>query len=124
MITVVLVAAMLAAVLAGLGAVLWVINHQMASLKAGLKNDAALGMIKQDLQGINNTLNVRLDKSSATMQDAMSRQFAASSRLIGEVTRDLTELKESNKQVMSITDELKLLQNTLQNKTRIEETIK
>jgi len=29
-------------------------------------------------------------------------------------TKDLTELKESNKQVMSITDELKLLQNTLQ----------
>jgi len=28
--------------------------------------------------------------------------------LIGDVTRDLTELKESNKQVMSITDELKL----------------
>ncbi len=78
-------------------------------------NDGALGLIKQDLQGINQTINDRLDKSHSSMNEAISRQFAASSRLIGEVTRDLTELKESNKQVMSITDELKLLQNTLQN---------
>jgi DNA recombination protein RmuC len=49
------------------------------------------------------------------MRDAMAKQFAASTKLIGEVTRDLTELKQSNKQVLGITDELKLLQNTLQN---------
>jgi DNA recombination protein RmuC len=79
------------------------------------QGDLALGMIKQDIQGISQTLNDRLDKSSEVMRDAINRQFAASSRLIGDVTKDLTELKESNKQVMSITDELKLLQNTLQN---------
>ena len=115
MITVVLIGTLLVVVLVGFSTLVWVMNRQMQSLKDGLKNDTALGLIKQDLQGINTTLNTRLDKSSATMHEAMSRQFAASSRLIGEVTRDLTELKESNKQVMSITDELKLLQNTLQN---------
>ncbi len=115
MITVVLIGTLLVVVLVGFGTLVWVMNRQMQSLKDGFKNDTALGLIKQDLQGINTTLNTRLDKSSATMHEAMSRQFAASSRLIGEVTRDLTELKESNKQVLSITDELKLLQNTLQN---------
>ena len=80
----------------GLGLIVWFMNKQVASLKEGMKNDAALGMIKQDLLGINQTLNDRLQKSSVMMNDAMSRQFAASSRLIGEVTRDLTELKESN----------------------------
>ncbi len=99
----------------GFVAVVLVLGRQIQALREGEKNDAALGLIKQDLQGIHNTLNERLDKSSAAMNEAMSRQFAASSRLIGEVTRDLTELKESNKRVMSITDELKLLQNTLQN---------
>jgi DNA recombination protein RmuC len=102
-------------VMVGCGVVVYMMNRQMTTLKHELKSDVALGLIKQDLQGIHTTLNDRLDKSSATMHDAMARQFAASSRLIGEVTRDLTELKESNKQVMSITDELKLLQNTLQN---------
>lgn len=102
-------------VVVGFLALMGSMSRQVSQLKEGMKNDAALGLIKQDLQGINNTLNDRLEKSSATMADAMRQQFAASSRLIGEVTRDLTELKESNKQVMSITDELKLLQNTLQN---------
>ncbi len=90
-------------------------RKQLQDLKKDIADDAALGLIKQDLQSIHDTLNVRLDKSSSSMQEAMARQFAASSRLIGEVTRDLTELKESNKKVLSITDELKLLQNTLQN---------
>lgn len=115
MITILLLSVLLVAVAAGFLFVINAMNRQMMGLKEEMKNDVALGMIKQDLQGINTTLNDRLEKSNDTMRDAMSRQFAASSRLISEVTRDLTELKESNKQVMSITDELKLLQNTLQN---------
>ncbi len=102
-------------VLGGVGFAVWYLQRQLLEMKQGLQNDTALGLIKQDLQGINQTLNERLERSSETMRDAMRQQFAASSRLISEVTRDLTELKESNKQVMSITDELKLLQNTLQN---------
>lgn len=102
-------------VLGGFVVVILVMNRQMQGIKEEMRSEAALGLIKQDLQGIHTTLNDRLDRSHATMHDAMSRQFAASSRLIHEVTRDLTELKESNRQVLSITDELKLLQNTLQN---------
>lgn len=114
-ITILLIILLLAAVVVGFLVIILSVNRQVTSLKQELKSDAALGLIKQDLQGIHNTLNDRLEKSNETMRDAMARQFAASSRLIGEVTRDLTELKESNKRVMSITDELKLLQNTLQN---------
>jgi DNA recombination protein RmuC len=115
MISTLLIVLVLVAVVAGFLLVVWVLMRQMGQLREGMKNDAALGLIKQDLQGINQTLNDRLEKNGDTMRAAMQQQFAASTRLIGEVTRDLTELKESNKQVMSITDELKLLQNTLQN---------
>ncbi len=105
----------LTAILIGFGVTALLLGRQLAGLKTNLKDDTAFGLIKQDLQGIHQTLNDRLDRSTVSMNEAMQRQFAASSRLIGEVTRDLTELKESNKQVLSITDELKLLQNTLQN---------
>lgn len=115
MITTLLIAAVILIVIVGFATVIFLLNRQLAGLKAGMSNDSAFGMIKQDLQGINTTLNDRLDKSSESMRSAIQQQFAASSRLIGEVTRDLTELKESNKQVLGITDELKLLQNTLQN---------
>jgi len=115
MLTLWVIAGLIAVVLMALGAVVFMLATQLRQLREGMQNDTALGLIKQDLQGIHNTLNDRLEKSNETMRDAMARQFAASTRLIGEVTRDLTELKESNKRVMSITDELKLLQNTLQN---------
>ncbi len=110
-----LILSVLVALIAGFAWVIMTLNRQVRELKGGLQNEAAFGLIKQDLQGIHQTLNDRLDKSNEHMRTAMQQQFAASSRLIGEVTRDLTELKESNKQVLSITDELKLLQNTLQN---------
>ncbi len=110
-----IVAAVLLLALIGLTVLILGVNRQLRELKSGQQNDGALGLIKQDLQGIHQTLNDRLDRSSESMRSAMQQQFAASSKLIGEVTRDLTELKESNKQVLNITDELKLLQNTLQN---------
>jgi DNA recombination protein RmuC len=115
MITTILLIAVLIVLLSGFSFMLSRQSSEMGDLKKELHNDTALGLIKQDLAGINQTINDRLDKNSDSMRSAMQQQFAASSRLIGEVTRDLTELKESNKQVMGITDELKLLQNTLQN---------
>ncbi len=79
------------------------------------KPDQSLLLLQEQLSKLTERIDGRLDKSNEQMQTAIRGQFAVSSKLIGEVTRDLTELKESNKQVMSITDELKLLQNTLQN---------
>jgi DNA recombination protein RmuC len=79
------------------------------------KPDQSLLMLQEQLATLTERMDDRLDKSGEQMRGAMQQQFAASSRLIGEVTRDLTALKESNKQVLSITDDLKLLQNTLQN---------
>src|ERR1017187_9416902 len=95
MILILLTALVLCVVVAGFILVFTVMNRQWSQLKQDMKNDTSFGLIKQDLQGIHTTLNDRLDKSNETMRDAMARQFAASSRLIGEVTRDLTELKES-----------------------------
>lgn len=115
MMTIVLICVLLVTVTGGVVLIINAMNRQIRELRQELKNDSGLGLIKQDIQGLNQVLNERLDRSSQLMQDQVARQFAASSRLISEVTRDLTELKESNKQVMSITDELKLLQNTLQN---------
>lgn len=83
-------------------------------------------MLKQDLkdlnegmaklrEGLQDKLTERLDKNQAMMLGSIQKQFTESSKIIAEVTRNLTELKESNKQVMGITDELKTLQNVLQN---------
>ena len=82
-----------------------------------LKQDLAQlsGDITKLKDGIQVQLTDRLDKSQALMMGSLQRQFSESTKLISEVTRNLTELKESNKQVMGITDELRTLQNVLQN---------
>jgi DNA recombination protein RmuC len=88
-------------------------------------NGSAL-LIKQDLtqlsdditklkDGLHSQITDRLDKNQALMLGSLQKQFGESSKLISEVTRNLTELKETNKQVFAVTDELKTLQNILQN---------
>ena len=91
-----------------------------------LKNDTATGLIKQDLttlssdinqlkDSLNVTVNERLDKSQTMMRESIAKQFSESSKLITEVTQRLTKLDETNKRVVDVADELKLLQNILQN---------
>lgn len=82
-----------------------------------LKQD--LGRLSDDIAGLKNGLQTQLgerfEKNQAMMMGSLQRQFSESTKLITEVTQNLTELKESNKQVLGITDELKTLQNVLQN---------
>jgi DNA recombination protein RmuC len=66
-------------------------------------------------EGLSDKLTDRLDKNQEMMLSSLQKQFAQSTKLVGDVSRDLTELKETNKQVVSVTDELKTLQNILQN---------
>lgn len=83
-------------------------------------------LLKQDLtqlseditklkDGLHTQLGERFEKNQAMMMGSLQKQFSESSKIISEVTKNLTELKESNKQVMGITDELKILQNVLSN---------
>ncbi len=92
---------------------------------ASSSGDNAL-LLKQDLtrlsddiiklkDGLNTQLGDRFEKNQAMMMGSLQQQFTESSKIIAEVTKNLTELKESNKQVMGITDELKILQNVLGN---------
>src|SRR6185503_14997760 len=83
-------------------------------------------MLKQDLaqlsqqithlkDGLQHQLTDRMDKSQELMRDSMQRQFSASSKLIADVTERLTKLDETNKRVVHVADELRTLQNVLQN---------
>ena len=66
-------------------------------------------------EGLIDKLSERMDKNQDMMITSLQKQFAQSSKLITDVSAGLMEIKESNKQVVSVTDELKDLQNILQN---------
>ena len=64
------------------------------------------------LQGqLKDQIDTKLDKN----QESMTRQLAASAKLVKDVTERLTKLDDTNKRVVDVADELKQLQNVLQN---------
>ncbi|HSX06863.1 MAG TPA: DNA recombination protein RmuC [Candidatus Saccharimonadia bacterium] len=65
--------------------------------------------------GVQQQLTERLDKNQELMRESIQKQFAASSKIIAEVTERLTKLDDTNKRVVGVADELKTLQNVLQN---------
>ncbi|HEX7368088.1 MAG TPA: DNA recombination protein RmuC, partial [Candidatus Saccharimonadales bacterium] len=91
------------------------------------KTDSANALLlKEDLKtlseditklkdGMQTQISERLDKNQAMMRESMSKQFAASSKIIAEVTERLTKLDDTNKRVVDVAGELKVLQNVLQN---------
>ncbi|MCA9350533.1 DNA recombination protein RmuC [Candidatus Nomurabacteria bacterium] len=82
-----------------------------------LKQDISL--ISQELQNLksslNETVNNRLDKNNQLMTEAIHKQFTESGKIIADVSTRLTKLDETNKRVVDVADELKMLQNVLQN---------
>lgn len=121
MITTVLVV-LLVLVVIGFGFVVYILNQHMKDLK----ENAGAAMLKQDLvsltdgisqlkDGLQTHLTDRLDKNQTMMRESIMKQFSESSKLISEVTQRLTKLDETNKRVVDVADELKLLQNVLQN---------
>jgi len=107
-------AILLVAVLFALGFIIYLLTQR--------KNDDSTNLLKQDLlalnqglatlkDGLQSHLTDRLDKNQALL----SQQFSQSSKIIADVTERLTKLDETNKRVVDVADELKLLQNVLQN---------
>jgi len=94
--------------------------------KAATPDSSASLLLKEDLKtlsedisklkdGVQQQLTERLDKNQEMMRESIQKQFASSSKIIAEVTERLTKLDDTNKRVVDVADELKTLQNVLQN---------
>lgn len=79
-------------------------------------DDEQTFLILQDqLERLTRTMDERLHRSSTEINQALRHQGTDTQRLIQDITRELTEVKESNKQVFSITEQLQNLQDILKN---------
>jgi DNA recombination protein RmuC len=91
------------------------VDNSNASLL--LKED--LSKISDDItklkDGLQTQITDRMDKNQEMMRESIMKQFTASSKLVTDVTERLTKLDETNKRVVNVADELKTLQNVLQN---------
>lgn len=78
-----------------------------------LKQD--MNKLSQEIAQLKDGVQQQMGANNATMQQTVQRQFAASSRIITEVTERLTKLDDTNRRVVDVAVELKTLQNVLQN---------
>lgn len=92
------------------------------------KNEASesLMLLQQQLQELSRTVDNRLGETNKAMQEGSRLQFRDSKELMQEISREMneqirdviknvTEVKESSKQVFQVADQLKELQNILKN---------
>lgn len=109
---------LLAVIIVGFGIVVAILNQRLRDLK----NTGGVEMLKSDVTELSRTIasmqqNVgdKLERNSLAMQTSVQKQLGESAKLVADVTQRLAKLDETNRRVVDVADELKTLQNVLQN---------
>lgn len=113
-----LVLFILLAGIAGLVIVLVVMSQRLRELRQSsgvelLKADVT--ELSRTIAGLQTSLGDKLERNNSQMQTSMQKQLGESMKIVGDVTQKLTKLDETNRRVVDVADELKTLQNVLQN---------
>ncbi len=88
--------------------IFWFLKNRLQPQKS---DEQSLLMLQNQINELNRTLDVKLGQSTQVLQ----RQFGESSRLIKEITTELTKVGEGQKQVVDVAKQLENLQDILKN---------
>lgn len=115
---IVILLVVLGAVVAGFGVVIAVLNGRLRELK----NGSAVELMKADVTELSRSITQlqqamgdKLERNNQSIQTSVQRQLSESAKLVADVTQRLAKLDETNRRVVDVADELKTLQNVLQN---------
>jgi DNA recombination protein RmuC len=100
----------IAVLLAAFGIVLFV-NKKFTELKTEKVDDKSLLLLQQQINQISENIN----QTNTVITNTIKDQFRSSAEIIKNVTEKLTILEGTNKQVVSITEQLQGLENILNN---------
>jgi len=105
-------------IIAGFVAVIFVLNQRLNEMK----NTGAVELMKTDLVELSRNVGAlqqvmgdKIERNAAVMQTSVQKQLGESAKLVADVTQRLAKLDETNRRVVDVADELKTLQNVLQN---------
>ncbi|HZL07810.1 MAG TPA: DNA recombination protein RmuC [Candidatus Dormibacteraeota bacterium] len=93
----------------------FILRRPPADSQSSLLIKADLTELNKNVTQLKDGLQKQLSDQLGASNKQMTAQFAASSKIIADVTQKLTELDRTNKNVGDIASELKTLQNVLQN---------
>ena len=79
------------------------------------EDSGGMVLLQQQMQELAKTLDARVSESSKAMQESSHRQFTESSRLIKEITQEVTSVKEIGRQTQNFAQQLQNLQDLLKN---------
>ena len=83
--------------------------------KDNKKDDGSFLLLQNQLEKLRETMDSKIGESSKLMQDSVRNQFSESQKLIRDITEQITEVKETNKQVFGMTEQLQNLEKVLKN---------
>jgi DNA recombination protein RmuC len=98
-----------------IGALIFILAKKGSSLNGNANADTSFQLLLNQMNELSRTVDAKLSESQKMTTETIRHQTNQSHNIIREVTEHLTELKESNKQVMSFTDQLQSLQDILKN---------
>ena len=79
----------------------------------GEGEDQTFLILQDQLEKLRSTVENKLERSSSELHQVLHRQNTEATKLITDITRELTEVKEGNKQVFSMTEQLQNLEKVL-----------
>lgn len=113
-----LILILLVIIIVALGVILAVVLTRLRDLQ----QSSAVDMVKSDVTELSRTIaqlqqsmGEKLERSSTLTQTSVQKQLTESAKLVADVTQRLAKLDETNRRVVDVADELKTLQNVLQN---------
>ncbi len=105
---------LLVLILVALLAGFWLLFRRLGQ-EAKPQDQGSLMLLQQQMQELAKTLDARVAESSKQMQEHAHRQFSESTRLIKEITEEVTSVKEIGRQTQTFAEQLKGLQDILKN---------
>lgn len=113
-------------IFAGINAAVLIYLNRRRAEEPIKQDDTGLKLLLQQVNELNRTvdnkmyemtktMDSKMGETARTMNDSLRSQFSESAKLIKDVTQGLTKLDETNKQVVSFTDQLQSLQDILKN---------
>ncbi len=100
-------------VLIGIIIALFVFSKKNATPVA--QDDTGFKLLLQQMNELTRTVDSKLGASAKEINEAMRHQSSEATKIIRDVTEKLTRLDETNKQVVSFTEQLEELQDILKN---------
>ena len=79
------------------------------------QDQTGLQLLLTQINALSQTVDAKLGESQKQMTDSLRFQSTETTRIITDITEKLTRLDETNKQVVSFTDQLQSLQDILKN---------